>query len=70
MCIRDSLETIGSDIRAGMMDGTFTNPDVAASTVLAAHFGPAATWALAVSAAFAVVAFALTFTLPKKVELH
>ena len=64
------LETIGGDIKAGMMDGTFTNPDVAASAVLAAHFGPAATWALAVSAAFAVVAFALTFTLPKKVELH
>ena len=64
------LETIGSDIKAGMMDGTFTNPDIAASTVLAAHFGPAATWALAVSAAFAVVAFALTFTLPKKIELH
>lgn len=64
------LETIGSDIRAGMMDGTFTSPELAASTVLAAHFGPAATVALAVSAAFAVVAFALTFTLPKKVELH
>ncbi|CAN5611612.1 MFS transporter [soil metagenome] len=33
-------------------------------------FGQAATPALAVSAAFAVAAFALVFTLPKRVELH
>ena len=33
-------------------------------------FGQAATPALAVSAAFAIAAFALVFTLPKRVELH
>jgi EmrB/QacA subfamily drug resistance transporter len=64
------LDSVGADIKAGMMDGTFTNPDLAASSVLAAHFGPAATAAIAVSAVFAVVAFALTFTLPKRVALH
>ena len=37
---------------------------------LPAAFGQAATPALAVSAAFAVAAFALVFTLPKRVSLH
>lgn len=54
------LDTIGADM------GTGASP----ATVLAEHFVPAATGALAVSAVFAVVAFALTFTLPKRVALH
>lgn len=37
---------------------------------LPAAFGQAATPALAVSAAFSIVAFALVFTLPKRVSLH
>lgn len=37
---------------------------------VAAAFGEGATPALAVSAAFAVAAFALVFTLPKRVDLH
>ena len=64
------LGSIGSDIKAGLMDGTFTSPDAAATSVLATHFGPAATIALGVSAAFAVVSFALVFVLPKRVTLH
>lgn len=64
------VDSIGDDIKSAMMSGSFSNADAAASAVLADHFGPAATVALAVSAAFAVVAFALTFTLPKRVSLH
>lgn len=64
------LDTIGDDIGAGMQSGAFTNPDVAAAAVLADHFGPAATASLAVSAVFAVIAFGLTFTLPKRISLH
>ena len=45
--------------------GTITGP-----TDVAAAFGQAATPALAVSAAFAIAAFALVFTLPKRVNLH
>ncbi len=43
---------------------------IASPADLPAAFGQAATPALAVSAAFAVAAFALVFTLPKRVELH
>ncbi len=64
------LDTVGSDIQAGVMDGTYANGDLAATSVLAAHFGPAATVALGVSAAFAVVSFFLVFVLPKRVSLH
>jgi EmrB/QacA subfamily drug resistance transporter len=64
------LGTVGDDIASGMQNGSFTSPGTAAAAVLADHFGPAATVALAVSAGFAVVAFALTFTLPKRVALH
>jgi EmrB/QacA subfamily drug resistance transporter len=64
------LDTIGSDISAGLMDGSYANADLAATSVLAAHFGPAATVALGVSAAFAVVSFCLVFVLPKRVSLH
>ncbi|MCU1409525.1 MAG: transporter [Rhodoglobus sp.] len=43
---------------------------IAGPADLPAAFGQAATPALAVSAAFAVAAFLLVFTLPKRVELH
>ena len=65
-----SLETIGDDIGAAMQSGAYTSADAASAAVLADHFGPAATWSLAVSAAFAVVAFFLVFALPKRVSLH
>ncbi len=65
-----SLETIGDDIRTAMQSGGYTSADAASAAVLANHFGPAATWSLAVSAAFAVVAFVLVFALPKRVSLH
>jgi EmrB/QacA subfamily drug resistance transporter len=64
------LDGIGDDIKAGLMSGLYANPDAAATAVLADHFGPAATVALGVSASFAVLAFALVFTLPKRVSLH
>ncbi len=64
------LDTIGADIKAGLMDGTYTDPKVASAAVLADHFGPASTVALGVSAAFAILSFALVFTLPKRVNLH
>lgn len=65
-----SLDTVGADIRAGLADGSYATPDAASAGVLAAHLGPAATDALAVSAAFAVAAFLLVFALPKRVSLH
>jgi EmrB/QacA subfamily drug resistance transporter len=65
-----SLETVGDDITAGLTSGLYANPDEASAAVLAAHFGPAATVALAVSAAFALLSFVLVFTLPKRVSLH
>jgi EmrB/QacA subfamily drug resistance transporter len=65
-----SLETVGDDIAAGLKNGLYASPDEASAAVLAAHFGPAATVALAVSAAFALLSFALVFTLPKRVSLH
>lgn len=43
---------------------------IAGPNDLAAAFGQGATPALALSAAFALAAFALVFTLPKKVDLH
>jgi EmrB/QacA subfamily drug resistance transporter len=64
------LDAVGDDITAGLMSGLYANPDAAATAVLADHFGPAATTALGVSASFALLAFALVFTLPKRVSLH
>ncbi len=43
---------------------------IAGPADLPAAFGQAATPALAVSAALALVAFLLVFTLPKRVQLH
>ncbi len=61
-------------VAAGMKDGTYRDPVAAAKEVakqlLASHFDQAATIAMFVSAIFAVVAFALVFALPKRVNLH
>ena len=65
-----SLDTIGDDIGAAMQSGSYTSADAASAAILAEHFGPAATWSLALSAAFAVIAFVLVFALPKRVSLH
>ncbi|WP_307793077.1 MFS transporter [Microbacterium stercoris] len=62
------LDGIGDDIGLAIAGGA--HPDAAASTVLAEHFLPAATSALAVSAALAAVSFLLVWTLPKRVSLH
>jgi EmrB/QacA subfamily drug resistance transporter len=64
------LGSVGTDIAALMKSGAFTDPNVASAMVLSDHFQPAALASLAVSVGFAVVAFALTFTLPKRVDLH
>ncbi len=63
---------------AAMQSGKYDSPAAAAKALgthfkdaaLATHFGDAATAALMVSAIFAVVSFALVFTLPKRVNLH
>jgi MFS family permease len=65
-----NLNTVGADVAAGLADGTYRTPAAATAGTLAAHFGPAAADALAVSAAFAVIAFLLVFALPKRVSLH
>lgn len=64
------LETVGADVKAGLADGSYASPAAAAAGTLAAHVGPAAADALAVSAVFAVIAFLLVFALPKRVSLH
>ncbi|QAY74096.1 MFS transporter [Agromyces protaetiae] len=64
------LGSVGDDIQAAMQSGDFSSPDAAAASVLADHFVPAATTALALSVAFAVISFALVWTLPKRVSLH
>ena len=64
------LSTVGADVKAGLADGSYATPAAATAGTLAAHFGPAAADALAVSAAFAVIAFLLVFALPKRVSLH
>ncbi|MDM4764161.1 MFS transporter [Galbitalea sp. SE-J8] len=62
------LDGIGADIRSAVASGQ--SPDAASTAVLADHFVPAATTALGLSVAFAVVAFALVFALPKRASLH
>ena len=73
-----NLGAVGDEIKAGIADamkaGTYPNAQAAAdavsASVLATHFGAAATIALLVSAIFALVSFALVFTLPKRVSTH
>lgn len=64
------LDGIGDDIGAAIAGGEHANPDAAASAVLAEHFLPAATSAIAVSTALAAISFLLVWTLPKRVSLH
>jgi hypothetical protein len=64
------LSTVGADVQASLADGSYATPAAATAGTLAAHFGPAAADALAVSAAFATIAFLFVFALPKRVSLH
>jgi EmrB/QacA subfamily drug resistance transporter len=59
------IAVIGSILFSSLTGKTFTSQAQAT-----AAFGEGATNALGVSAIFAIVAFALVFTLPKKVDLH
>ncbi|MBG6054628.1 EmrB/QacA subfamily drug resistance transporter [Salinibacterium sp. CAN_S4] len=63
-------QKVGEALKAG----TYATPELAGEAiskiVLAAHFTEAATVAMFVSACFALVALALVFTLPKRVQLH
>ncbi|YAL84120.1 MFS transporter [Dermacoccaceae bacterium W4C1] len=67
---RADLEGVGPDVRAALATGRYADAQQASAAVLADHFVPAATSALGLSIAFAVVAFALVWTLPKRVSLH
>jgi hypothetical protein len=69
-----TMQRIGSAIGIAVIGSVFfgmlvfpTDRQPTADDVANA-FGTSATWALAVSAAFAVVAFALVFVLPKRVS--
>ncbi|CAN5345915.1 MFS transporter [soil metagenome] len=64
------LSTIDTAVGTAMRNGTYSSPALAAKAILAERFGDAATLSLAVSALFAIAAFALVFTLPKRVNLH
>ncbi|HEY0261100.1 MAG TPA: MFS transporter [Lacisediminihabitans sp.] len=65
---------IADRVGAAMREGRYHSPSAAAEaiskTVLATHFGDAATMAMLVSALFALAAVALVFALPKRVSLH
>ncbi|MFT4306826.1 MAG: MFS transporter [Microbacterium sp.] len=64
------LGALGDDIAAGLRSGLYADQSAATAAVLAAHVVPAATGALALSAVFAVVAFAFVWALPKRVSLQ
>ena len=65
---------IKEKVAAAMRDGVYSSPQVAADAIskasLATHFGDAATIALLVSVAFALISVALVFVLPKRVSLY
>ncbi len=67
-------EEIHTKVVAAIQAGTYASPQAAGEAisraVLASHFGDAATAAFFVSALFALVALALVFVLPKRVNLH
>jgi len=67
-----TMQRIGSAIGIAVIGSVFFGNigKIAGPGDVAAAFGAAATPALAVSALFAVAAFALVFTLPKRVEVH
>ena len=63
---------ISNKIPAALQSGQFTSAKAAAASIskheLATHFGAAATSAMGVSVIFALVAFALVFTLPRRLQ--
>ena len=67
-------DEVRQKVGAALKAGTYSTPELAgeaiSKTVLAAHFTDAATVAMFVSACFALVALALVFTLPRRVQLH
>lgn len=67
-----TMQRVGSAIGIAVIGSVlFGNiGEIAGPGDVANAFGQAATPALALSAAFAVAAFALVFTLPKRVDLH
>ncbi|WP_309617575.1 DHA2 family efflux MFS transporter permease subunit [Salinibacterium sp.] len=73
-----NLTGVAAEIRqkvaAALQAGSYDTPQLAGEAiskmVLTAHFTEAATVAMFVSALFALVALALVFTLPKRVQLH
>jgi EmrB/QacA subfamily drug resistance transporter len=67
-----TMQRIGSAIGIAVIGSVFFGNigAIAGPGDVATAFGEAATLALAVSALFAVAAFALVFTLPRRVEVH
>ena len=67
-------DEVRQKVGAALKAGTYSTPELAgdaiSKAVLATHFTDAATVAMFVSACFALVAFALVFTLPRRVQLH
>ncbi|MES2093884.1 MAG: MFS transporter [Actinomycetota bacterium] len=71
-------EKVAKAIPDAMKSGDFATPAAAAKALgsrisqssLATHFGDAATASMLVSAIFALIALALVFALPKRVDLH
>ncbi|GGK88601.1 MFS transporter [Salinibacterium xinjiangense] len=67
-------DEVRQKVGAALKAGTYSTPELAgdaiSKTVLAAHVTDAATVAMFVSACFALVALALVFTLPRRVQLH
>ena len=69
---------VADALPAALRSGEFSSPAAAAQSLgasiskssLATHFGDAATTSMLVSAVFALIAVALVFTLPKRVNLH
>jgi EmrB/QacA subfamily drug resistance transporter len=67
-------DEVKTKVIAAMQAGTYPSAQAAGDAIskaaLATHFGDAATISLFVSAIFALVALALVFVLPKRVNLH
>ncbi|MFM9919982.1 MFS transporter [Lacisediminihabitans sp. H27-G8] len=71
-------DKVAKALPEAMKSGDYATPAAAAKALgsqisqssLATHFGDAATVSMLVSAIFAIVALALVFTLPKRVNLH
>jgi len=67
-------DEISTKVAAALKDGLYASPaeagDAISQIVLADHFSQAATVAMLVSTAFALVSIALVFVLPKRVSTH